>query len=100
MYSKFIFNATLPTSNRHTIWWHLLINHIRSAINHVNLCIDIKHERENLAKLTDSQLLDINVRRSEADAETQRSFFDVPADRLDIHAESHKNKKSEYTAIR
>ena len=100
MYSKKYVNSPLPTRIRPTSWWRLLIDYIRLAIRHINLCIKIKREREFLTKLTDSQLLDINVRRDDADAESQRSFFDVPADRLGLHTETHKNKKSEYRAIR
>ena len=100
MYSKKYVNSPLPTRIRPTSWWRLLIDYIRLAIRHINLCIKIKREREFLTKLTDSQLLDINVRRDDADAQSQRSFFDMPAYRLGLHTETHKNKKSEYRAIR
>jgi len=86
MYLKY--TTPQPIRNRHAFWYWLPIYRIRLAITHIRLCIDIKHERQVLAKLTDSELLDIGVHRSRADAESQRTFFDVPAMRMDLHGES------------
>lgn len=81
MLSKNCVDPTLQTKAHHTIWHWLFIDYIRQAIVHLNLCVEIKQERETLAKLSDSELRDIGVHRADADAECRRAFLDVPEDR-------------------
>jgi len=78
MFSKNYAESASPVSVRH--WRRLLID----TAKYINLCIQIKHEREILAKLSDSELRDIGVHRGEADAECRRSFLDVPNHRRSL----------------
>ena len=77
---------TLAVKGRQTLWHWLLNDYIRQVINRSNLYIDVERERKLLAKLTDAELRDIGVHRADADAESRRSFLDVPADRLNLHS--------------
>ena len=58
------------------------------------LCFQIKQERDDLAKLTDSELRDIGIHPADAAAERRRSFFDVPADRRNVYPENTEDGRS------
>ena len=92
MYSKQYIKSPPSTQKRHLFWWWMLVDYFGVTINHIKLCLEIKRERQILTKLTDSQLLDIGVHRSNADAESQRSFFDLPADRPGVLAPDISNQ--------
>jgi uncharacterized protein YjiS (DUF1127 family) len=46
------------------------------------LALQVRRERRALLALDDATLKDLGFNRSDAYAEAQRSFWDVPADRL------------------
>ena len=92
--------APQVTKGRHTFIRWLFIDSIRqlikNAIKRTTLCMQIKREREILAKLSDTELRDIGVHRADADAESRRHFSDIPSDRsylytdLDIDEEGRR----------
>jgi len=85
MYSKNFVGSPRVTTRCRSLWQWLLADYIRKAVNRCNLCVEVKRERELLAKLTDSELRDIGVHRADADAESRRQCFDVPVDRLALY---------------
>jgi len=93
MYSKDHVEYSQEIEGRHAFLRWLFTEHIRRAIARVTLYFEIKREREILAKLSDSELRDIGVHRAEADAESRRTFFDVPDDRLCLQADLEKGEK-------
>jgi len=84
MLSKNSVETSRPLSGHHIIWYWKLVDYIRQAISVFILCTKIKHERESLARLTDSELQDLGIHRADVDAECRRSFFDIPEDRIDL----------------
>ena len=87
MYSKNYAESPRATVRRRGLLHWLLQDFVRRVVNHCNLCMEVRREREILANLTDSELRDIGVHRADADAECRRSYLDVPADRLALYEE-------------
>lgn len=87
MYSKNYVKSPRVTVLRRSLWLWLLADIFKRIYHRCNLCIEVRREREILAKLTDSQLRDIGVHRADADAECRRSYFDVSSDRLALYEE-------------
>jgi len=87
MYSKNYVESPRVPVRRRGLWRWMLADYVRRALNRYNLCMEIKREREILAKLTDTELRDIGVHRADADAESRRTYLDVPADRLAVYEE-------------
>ena len=94
MFLKNSIERPLATKQRYAFLHWLLIDHIRQVIQRVNLCVEIKRERESLAKLSDAELRDIGVHRGDADAESQRTFLDIPADRLSLDLDAGEERRS------
>jgi uncharacterized protein YjiS (DUF1127 family) len=55
---------------------------IRFLLATLWLALQVRRERRALLALDDAALKDLGFNRSDAYAEAQRSFWDVPADRL------------------
>lgn len=55
---------------------------LRERIRLLALAERIKSERRALSKLSDIELRDIGIHRADADAELERSFWDLPDDRV------------------
>ena len=82
--------------NRRQVFWRWLLgDYIRRVVNRANLYVAIEQERKALSRLSDAELRDIGVHRAEADAESRRVFFDVPEDRLHLHADIDGNLDSD-----
>lgn len=79
---------------RHTFWRWLFIDYVRETVNRCALCAQVKRERETLAKLSDAELQDIGVHRADADAESRRSFLDVPADRAGYYLDDGEDRRA------
>jgi len=87
MFSKNFVETSRAKASGHIIWRWMLVDPALQIISYINLCIEIKREREILAKLTDAELNDIGIHRGDADAEARRSIFDVPEDRMNLYNE-------------
>jgi uncharacterized protein YjiS (DUF1127 family) len=48
----------------------------------VELAVQVRRERRMLAALDDRALKDVGFQRGEAQVEAQKSFWDLPADRM------------------
>ena len=57
-------------------------NHIRQLILAFELALQVRRERRMLSSMDDRALADVGFNRSHAHTEAQRSFWDVPIDRL------------------
>jgi uncharacterized protein YjiS (DUF1127 family) len=55
---------------------------VRSLFANLELALRIRSERQTLAELDERTLKDIGFNRSDAYAESGRSFWDLPVDRL------------------
>lgn len=56
--------------------------HIQSFFANLELALRVRSERQSLAELDERTLKDIGFNRSDAYAESGRSFWDLPVDRL------------------
>lgn len=56
--------------------------YVRRLPHLLALAIEVRRERRMLATLDDRRLADVGFDRGRAQAETQRSFWDLPLDRL------------------
>ena len=52
------------------------------ALLNFELALQVRNERRSLRQLGDAGLKDIGLSRADIDAEWNRSFWDVPVDRL------------------
>lgn len=64
----------------------LVFDSIKQATDYLNLCFEVKQERADLAKVTDSELRDMGIHPADAAAERRKSFFDVPAERQNYYS--------------
>ncbi len=87
MYSKNYVKSPRVTVLQRSLWLWLLTDFCKRMISRCNLCMEVRRERDILARLTDSQLRDIGVNRADADVECRRSYFDVSADRVAFYEE-------------
>ncbi len=55
---------------------------LKTIGNHLALAYTIYNERKALLKLSDETLADIGLTRAQAHAESKRSPFDIPANRM------------------
>jgi len=79
MPDQFIVNAALATKNNPT--GHSLRTMVIAVCHRLSLAWQIRGERRKLAGLSDQALHDIGITPTEANAESSRRFFDMPANR-------------------
>ena len=58
------------------------VGHVRRLIGALGLALHVRRERRMLATLDDRSLKDVGFNPSDASVEAQRSFWDLPVDRL------------------
>ena len=86
MFSTNRVDAKLPTRHSGSFLRWVLFDSIRQAADYLNLCFEVKQERADLAKVTDSELRDMGIHPADAAAERRKSFFDVPAERQNFYS--------------
>lgn len=59
-----------------------IAGHVRRLAHMLELALEVRRERRMLATLDDRGLSDVGFDRGRAHAEAQRSFWDLPANRL------------------
>jgi uncharacterized protein YjiS (DUF1127 family) len=59
-----------------------LVRHVGQLVLRVELAMQVRRERRMLSALDDRALKDVGFQRNQAQVEAQRSFWDLPADRL------------------
>ncbi|MEM7068048.1 MAG: DUF1127 domain-containing protein [Pseudomonadota bacterium] len=64
---------------------HLFVNLLKRFYELEKLKSEIRAERDQLAKLTDQELLDMGITRSQAMREAKRKFNDIPKSRIDTN---------------
>lgn len=64
-------------------WSRHLVKHVRSSLSQrLDVYTTVHRERDALANLSDQQLRDIGLTRSDAYHESRRTYLDVPPGRL------------------
>lgn len=59
-------------------------SHVRRIVLAFELALQVRRERRMLLSMDDRALEDVGFKRGDACAEAQRSFWDLPLDRLRI----------------